>query len=65
MTGVNLDVDIPPDNLSCEIEQIENHLAILFACYTSQLPGYCAKFIMWDVITQEQVMVGPPQNVHC
>ena len=51
-------MDAPPENLSCEIEQIENYLAILFACYTSQSPGYCAKFIMWDVITQEQVLVS-------
>jgi len=57
-------VDIQPDNLSCEIEQTENHLAILFACYTSQSPGYCAKFIMWDVITQEQVMVNSLQTVY-
>ena len=53
-----------PKKLSCEIEQNENHLAILFACYTTYPPGYCAKCIMWDVITQEQVMVGSVRVVH-
>lgn len=58
-TDINLDVYIQPEDLSCEVEQIGHHIAILFACYTSEEPGYCAKFIMWDVVTQEQVAVGP------
>ena len=55
---VELDVEIQPEYLSCEIEQIGHNIGILFACYTTQGPEYCAKFIMWDVVTQEQVTVG-------
>ena len=27
-------------------------------------PEYCAKFIMWDVVTQEQVAVGSLRIAH-
>ncbi|KAF9643423.1 hypothetical protein BDM02DRAFT_1472159 [Thelephora ganbajun] len=52
-TDIDLNVYIQPEDLSCEIEQIGHRIAILFACYTSQEPGYCAKFIMWNMITQQ------------
>ena len=53
-----------PEDLSYEIEQIGHHTAILFACYVSQPPGYCANFIMWDLVTQEQIVVGSLQTAH-
>lgn len=53
-----MDVPIPFDELSCEIEQIGPHISILFSCYASHGSSRCAKFFMWDVSSQEQVAVG-------
>lgn len=54
-TDIDIDVPIQFDEFSCEIEQVGPYISILFACYPSQDPGYCANFLMWDVVTQEQV----------
>ena len=41
------------------MEQIGHYIAILFACFAFPEPGYCAKFIMWNMFTGKQVAVGP------
>jgi len=56
MTEIDLDVDVQLGQLSCEIEQMGHRVGILFAFYVQA--AYCARFFMWDVITQEQVAVG-------
>lgn len=58
---IELDVNIQYERFSCEIEQIGHYIAILFACCI--LGGYRAKFVMWDVITQEQVAVSSFQTM--
>ena len=64
MTRVRLDIPIAPEHLSYEIEQTGHHIAILLARHISQPPGYCAPFIMWDLVTQERIAVGSLQTVH-
>lgn len=61
---IELNVDIQPEQLSCEVEQIGHYIAILFACFTRQGPDYCAKFIMWDLTAQEQVAVSWSQTAN-
>lgn len=56
MTEIDLDVAVQPGQLSYEIEQIGHRIGILFAFYVQA--DYCAKFYMWDAITQERVAVG-------
>ena len=56
MTEIDLGVDAQPGQLSCEIEQVGHRIGVLFAFYVQA--GYCANFFMWDVTTQEQVVVG-------
>lgn len=47
-----------------KIGQFDNHIAVLYACYAPQWPVDCSNFIMWDVITQEQIAVSSLQTVH-
>jgi hypothetical protein len=61
---IDLDARIQPNDFSCEVEQTEHRLAILFCFYAFDGPEYCSKFMMWDLITQEQVAVCLFQVIH-